>query len=110
MLNYMESIHRGFVGAGTLQIVPHKDVEEETLKEWAKALKDFDIEDTAHIISTAFKRMNAKDFQSFMTVWTEDHNSDDTGYIVEYNDEYYGNLLFIGFNEFNNVVYYVWEV
>lgn len=110
MLEYMETIKRGFVGNGVLQILPHKDIEENTLKEWAKVLKSFDITDTGHIISVAFKRMNKKDFQTFMTLWTEDHDSSDTGYIIEYNDEYYGDLLFIGFNNFNDVTYYVWEV
>lgn len=110
MLEYMETINHNFINNGILQILPHKDIEKSVLKNWANTLKSCDTKSTIDIISTAFKRMKTKDFQTLMTLWTEDHNSSNVGYMVEYSDEYYGDLLFIGFSDFNSIVYYVWEV
>lgn len=82
------------------------------LDKWYTAiLLNRELVDTCAVISLIYQQCDSKEFKTFMDLWTGEYESVDTAYITRYDDEYYGDILVVGFEKgISDIDYYVFEV
>lgn len=103
---------RNYFGKGVATVVAHRNIDLATLEKWYNTtIKLSDLVDTSNIIAQLYKSCNREDFDTFMRWWINDHEERDTAHIATISDEYYGDLIVIGFDKgIADREYYIFEV
>ena len=100
-------------GKGQATLIPSNiSTPTATLDKWYDAiLSNRELVDTCGIISLIYRQCNDKEFKIFMDLWTGDYDSTDTAYFTRYSDDYYGDIIIVGFEKgIADIDYYVFEV